>query len=78
MREIWFDWLRERRPDLLPRYSELYERGAYMQKAEASRLSAIVRRPGRTGPRRGIGSADRSATEGKGARRLAQEQPSLF
>jgi len=30
VRDIWFDWLRERRPDLLPRYKELYERGAYM------------------------------------------------
>jgi DNA repair photolyase len=28
VRDIWFDWLRERRPDLLPRYEELYERGA--------------------------------------------------
>jgi len=54
VRDIWFDWLRERRPDLLPRYKELYERGAYMQKDEASRLSAMVRRPGRTGPRRAI------------------------
>jgi DNA repair photolyase len=54
VRDIWFDWLRERRPDLLPRYRELYERGAYMQKDEASRLSAMVRRPGRAGPRRGI------------------------
>ena len=53
VRDIWFDWLREHRPDLLPRYKELYERGAYMPKDEASRLSAMVRRP-RTGPRRGI------------------------
>ena len=30
VREIWFDWLREHRPDLVPRYEELYERGAYM------------------------------------------------
>jgi hypothetical protein len=54
VRDIWFDWLRERRPDLLPRYKELYERGAYMRKDEASRLSAMVRRPGRNGARRGI------------------------
>jgi DNA repair photolyase len=54
VRDIWFDWLREKRPDLLPRYRELYERGAYMRKDEANRLSAMVRRPGRDGARRAI------------------------
>ncbi|MDQ3740327.1 MAG: radical SAM protein, partial [Actinomycetota bacterium] len=29
VREIFFDWLRAKRPDLLPRYEELYARGAY-------------------------------------------------
>ena len=52
VRDIWFDWLRERRPDLLPRYEELYERGAYVPRAEADRLSAMVRRGDRGGPSR--------------------------
>src|SRR5436309_14800676 len=30
VREIWFDWLRSYRPDLIPRYEELYARGAYL------------------------------------------------
>jgi DNA repair photolyase len=78
VRDIWFDWLRERRPDLLPRYEELYARGAYMRKDEASRLSAMVRRPGRTGPRRGI-VRERSAGERSAdATRPATEQSSLF
>jgi DNA repair photolyase len=30
VREIFFDWLREHRPDLLERYEELYANGAYL------------------------------------------------
>src|SRR3954449_12395042 len=82
VRDIWFDWLRERRPDLLPRYRELYARGAYMQKDEASRLSALVRRPGRDGPRRGISGArstgGRDAASGAGPGKPAADQASLF
>src|ERR671934_70616 len=37
VREIWFDWLRDRRPDLVPRYEELYARGAYLPKSEQER-----------------------------------------
>ena len=45
VRELFFDWLRERRPDLVPRYEELYARGAYMAPAERDRLAALVRGP---------------------------------
>ena len=44
VREIWFDWLRQYRPDLVPRYEALYSRGAYMHGPERERLSALVRR----------------------------------
>jgi DNA repair photolyase len=47
VRDIWFDWLRQYRPDLIDRYERLYSRGAYMAKAEAKRLSALVRGPTR-------------------------------
>jgi hypothetical protein len=30
VREIYFNWLRENRPDLLERYERLYARGAYL------------------------------------------------
>jgi DNA repair photolyase len=78
VRDIWFDWLRERRPDLLPRYEELYERGAYMRKVEANRLSATVRRPGRTGPRRGIVKREDGPAESEVSQPPEREQPSLF
>ena len=43
VKEIWFDWLRGHRPDLVPRYEKLYPRGAYLPKAEKERLSALAR-----------------------------------
>jgi DNA repair photolyase len=43
VRDIWFDWLREHRPDLVPRYERLYARGAYATPAERERLAAMVR-----------------------------------
>ena len=43
VREIWFDWLRQYRPDLVRLYEELYERGAYMRADERKRLAALAR-----------------------------------
>jgi len=64
VREIWFDWLRQYRPDLVPRYEELYRRGAYMRKDERDRLATLAR--GGTGSGRSIrrrGGRRRSAGE---------------
>jgi DNA repair photolyase len=47
VRGIFFDWLRSKRPDLLPRYERLYARGAYAPKAERERLAALARGGGR-------------------------------
>jgi DNA repair photolyase len=44
VREIWFDWLRSYRPDLVPRYEALYARGAYLPRPEQERLSRRARR----------------------------------
>jgi DNA repair photolyase len=45
VRELWFEWLRVHRPDLIPRYERLYRRGAYMQVDERNRLAALVKGP---------------------------------
>ena len=37
VKEIFMDWLRSYRPDLVPRYEELYRRGAYAPPAERKR-----------------------------------------
>ena len=38
VREMFMDWLRRQRPDLVPRYEELYRRGAYAPREERERL----------------------------------------
>jgi DNA repair photolyase len=45
VRGLWFEWLRANRPDLIPRYKELYRRGAYMAPEERRRLGALVKVP---------------------------------
>src|SRR3954466_6166760 len=63
VRDIWFDWLRAHRPDLIPRYEKLYARGAYAPAAERERLAAMVRRGARP-------SMDGEATRGPDPRRV--------
>jgi DNA repair photolyase len=45
VRQVFLEWLAEHRPDLLPRYRELYRRGAYAPPAERRRLSALLEGP---------------------------------
>jgi DNA repair photolyase len=69
VREIWFDWLRQYRPDLVPLYEDLYERGAYMRSDESKRLQGLVRgRAAATGNSRDVGR--------QGRRRQAQRSRS--
>ena len=49
-RDVFFDWLRSQRPDLLPRYEALYARGAYAPKADRQRIEAPLRRGQRASP----------------------------
>ncbi len=42
---LWFAWLAEHRPELIPRYRQLYPRGAYLPAQERARLAALVRGP---------------------------------
>ncbi len=82
VRGIFFDWLRQYRPDLLPRYEELYERGAYLPPAERTRLAALVK--SRSGARgiRGAGGMRRLAPKRRGGENGSAEprvqQTSLF
>ena len=48
VREIFFEWLRSYRPDLVPRYEQLYARGAYVGKEERERIQALLK-PGTKG-----------------------------
>ncbi len=73
VRKIFMDWLRTQRPDLVPRYEELYRRRAYAPQCERERLAALVRRRGGTGaprflrdalPAASVGHADCSSQQG--------------
>jgi len=73
LRELFFAWLREHRPDLVPRYEELYARGAYMNMDERKRLGRLVKGPDvpPSERMRGIGRS-RTAPEPPRPRRPAQ------
>ena len=45
VREVFFDWLREHRPDLLPRYERLYAKGAYLSPAERRKIEEAAGAP---------------------------------
>ena len=68
-RDVFFDWLRTKRPDLVERYEELYGKGGYLPRAENDEL---VRRgcPGRRrkGRPRGAAAAGARAAEAPRAR----------
>jgi DNA repair photolyase len=54
-RDVFFDWLRAKRPDLVERYEELYRKGAYLPKSASEELTARLpgrRRKGRDVPPR--------------------------
>ncbi len=83
VREIFFDWLRSQRPDLVPRYEQLYRRGAYAPPEERSRLSELASggRPRRARRFRGVDGAsarDPAPTGPERARRAVNAQRSLF
>ncbi len=69
VREIWFDWLRQHRPDLVTRYEELYARGAYLPRDESERLSNLVKRGGGVRATRGTRSRSRRGSVNAGPRR---------
>jgi DNA repair photolyase len=50
VKQLWFEWLEEQRPDLVPMYRKLYARGAYAPQAERDRLSGLVKTGARLGP----------------------------
>jgi DNA repair photolyase len=72
VRQIFMDWLRSYRPDLVERYEELYRRGAYAPREEQDRLRRLLRTTrapaGREPPRR-------SPADSRGVRREAPGMP---
>ena len=83
VRGIWFDWLRQYRPDLVEHYEYLFAGGAYMRREERERLAKLVRgsRPRRLrGEPRSPAGGDEPAGGGGGGRERpeAGRQKALF
>ena len=61
VRDIFFDWLRLHRPDLISHYEELYQRGAYASSDVRNRHAALAQLRTRK-PRRGLRAASKSGS----------------
>ena len=57
VRDVFFGWLEEKRPDLLPRYENLYANGAYLPSSEKQRLGSLVKGWGKNQRRSSAGGA---------------------
>ncbi|MDQ3572320.1 MAG: radical SAM protein [Actinomycetota bacterium] len=75
VKDVFMDWLRQYRPDLVQYYERMYGRGAYLPKAESARLAKLAQ--GRRRPRRFLRPA---APLGETLDRVAvaSQQPKLF
>ncbi len=76
VKDVFMEWLREQRPELVARYEELYRRGAYAPRAERERLAGLVRQrtPRESGESGGGSARDRSG-RWSGPRPNAPEAP---
>ncbi len=77
VRKLFFDWLRENRPELVERYTKLYARGAYAPTEERRRLAELVRREDRVSWPSRFGARDPPADE-RPAEEPRDEQATLF
>ena len=77
VKDVFFGWLEEKRPDLLPKYEALYRDRAYMNPEQRKRTTRALRPWGRAGIRRA--SDDRPKREVPFApRQDPPAQPALF
>jgi len=65
VRALFFDWLRDNRPDLVERYRRLYQRGAYAHPDERRRLTELVKGPERPAGQFTRGRAKDIGTDGR-------------
>jgi DNA repair photolyase len=73
VKDVFFAWLEEKRPDLLPRYEALYKGRAYMQPEQRKRTTRAVRGWGRNRLRSAL--ADRSGTTPSSPRATPAPRP---
>ena len=85
VKEVFFEWMRAHRPDLMPRYEELYNGRSYVPSAEKKRIAEMVDsvRPPRRKRRPRGRPAGRRPPRGRvdppqPSKPAEPEQPSLF
>jgi DNA repair photolyase len=76
VRDLFFEWLRDHRPELIPRYENLYQRGAYAPAEERRRLARLVKGPDLPPNERMRGSM--RARPERPDRRRGEDQQRLF
>jgi DNA repair photolyase len=76
VRGLFMEWLTEHRPDLLPRYRDLYRGGAYAPQRERRRLTGLIKGPDMAPSERGRAASFQAAQPPPPARQPRQE--SLF
>jgi DNA repair photolyase len=64
VKDVFFAWLEEKRPDLLPRYEQLYKGRAYMQPPQRKQTTRAVRGWGRNRLRSALADRSPSSREG--------------
>lgn len=74
VKEIFLDWIRAHRPDLLARYEELYAGGAFLPKSERARIGKMLERGRRRAGVRAGSMEERRATA-RGRRPAAKPKP---
>ena len=62
VRGLFFEWLRNHRPDLLDRYEDLYRAGAHAPVAERKRLARLVAGPDQAPSDRMRGGSPRTSS----------------
>jgi DNA repair photolyase len=75
VKEVFMSWLSAARPDLMPRYEELYEGRAYAPNAERKRIGALVRPSKPSQDRRYRRRDDLAARRAKRAREAEPPEP---
>jgi DNA repair photolyase len=78
VKDVFFAWLEQKRPDLLPHYEKLYRGRSYMQPSDRQKLTRRVRGWGRRQtPLRTLQSSPKGCSSGEGSA-VSPPQPRLF
>jgi DNA repair photolyase len=67
VKDVFFAWLQEKRPDLLPKYEQLYNGRAYMQPAQRKHTTRALKGWGRNRSRNPSQTSTRASSAGQGA-----------